>query len=411
MTIRVRTRVCLAIVLAGAVVAWACERAQLLAPTNSTITVSAPTRILPTNGSTEVTAYVLEQAGTPVQNGTTVRFSTSLGRVDPVEVQTRNGLAITTFFAGNNSGVAEIRATSGGATGTTSGTGDGATASDLVRITVGSAAVKAISVRANPASVGSAGGTVDLIASVISTDGGALPGVLVTFNANQGTLGSSTALTNSDGEARTTLTTSQNTTVSATAGLITSSDITVAAVAPPGVTLATAPASPAAGQPVTLTVTPTVASGGAAPRVVVQWGDGTQDDLGTISSARSVAHVYSNPGNFTITVQLTANGETTTASTGVTVGAAPSVTVSASPTSGAFATTTFVFTITPVASANPQNVRIDFGDGTDLSLGAITTPTTVTRRYSAAGQYTVRVTQENQSGSSSAATVVVTATP
>src|SRR5688572_31354586 len=95
----------------------ACDKAQLLAPTQSTITVSAPTRVLPSNGTTPITASVIEQAGTPVQNGTTVRFTTTLGRVDPVEVQTVNGLAITTFFAGPNSGVAEIRANSGAATG------------------------------------------------------------------------------------------------------------------------------------------------------------------------------------------------------------------------------------------------------------------------------------------------------
>ena len=94
------------------VVTSACEKAQLLAPTSSTITVSAQTLLLASGGSTQITAFVLEQSGTPVQNGTTVRFSTTLGRVDPVETQTRNGLAFTMFFAENSSGVAEVRATS-----------------------------------------------------------------------------------------------------------------------------------------------------------------------------------------------------------------------------------------------------------------------------------------------------------
>ena len=44
--------------------------------------------MLPTGGSTEVSASVFEEAGTPVQNGTTVRFSTNLGRVEPAEAQT-----------------------------------------------------------------------------------------------------------------------------------------------------------------------------------------------------------------------------------------------------------------------------------------------------------------------------------
>ena len=47
-------------VVAGLTVA--CDKAQLLAPTNSTISVSAPTRTLPLGGSTEITAYVIESA-------------------------------------------------------------------------------------------------------------------------------------------------------------------------------------------------------------------------------------------------------------------------------------------------------------------------------------------------------------
>src|SRR5687767_8752195 len=149
-----------------AALAAACDKAQLLAPTRSTITLSAPTRVLPSNGTTPITAAVMEQAGTPVQNGTTVRFTTTLGRVDPVEVQTTNGLAITTFFAGPNSGVAEIRANSGAATG-----GEGTTATNAVSITIGAAAVNTVTVRANPSSIGPNGGTVELIATVVGENG------------------------------------------------------------------------------------------------------------------------------------------------------------------------------------------------------------------------------------------------
>jgi PKD repeat protein len=70
-----------------------------------------------------------------------------------------------------------------------------------------------------------------------------------------------------------------------------------------------------------------------------------------------------------------------------------------------------VFTVTPAATANPQNVRIDFGDGSEeVDLGAVTSATTVTRRYSSAGQYTVRVTQTNVNGTTSTAVIVITAT-
>ena len=106
-----------ALLVMTTVVVGGCDKVPLLAPTSSTITVSAPAQVLASGGSAEITAYVLEQSGTPVQNGTTVRFSSTLGRVEPVEAQTTNGLATTMFFADGSSGVAEIRATSGAAGG------------------------------------------------------------------------------------------------------------------------------------------------------------------------------------------------------------------------------------------------------------------------------------------------------
>src|SRR6185295_18340240 len=80
-----------------AVVATGCDKVPLFAPTNSTVTLTAPTRSLPTGGTTQLTATVIESAGTPVQNGTTVHFTTSLGNVSPADAQTTNGVATATF--------------------------------------------------------------------------------------------------------------------------------------------------------------------------------------------------------------------------------------------------------------------------------------------------------------------------
>ena len=50
--------------------------------------------MLPTGGSTQISATVFEPGGTPVQNGTSASaYDQRSGRVDPVEVQTRNGIA------------------------------------------------------------------------------------------------------------------------------------------------------------------------------------------------------------------------------------------------------------------------------------------------------------------------------
>ena len=307
------------------VVIGACDKAQLLAPTMSTITVSAPTQVLASGGSTEITAYVLESSGTPVQNGTTVRFSATLGRVEPVEAQTTNGLATTTFFADSSSGVAEIRATSGAA-----GGGDADT--NVVQVTVGAAAVNTVTLRANPGSVGPTGGAVELIATVIGADGQLLPGVAVVFSTDQGALSTPTVTTDVNGEARTTLTTSQQAVASATAGITTSSSVTVTVRSGPAVTISCAPASGtgncAAVQADTTSNTATViftitksTGSSTLSTVTLNFGDGNSQSLGNLAGGTATStRVYSGPSGstattYTATVQATdINGETSTAS-------------------------------------------------------------------------------------------------
>src|SRR6266496_5189644 len=93
-----------ALLAIAALLTTACDKVPLLAPANSAITLSANSLVVPTNGSTGLTAFVTESSGTPVQNGTTVRFTTTLGTVTPSETQTINGLVVATFQAGTSSG-------------------------------------------------------------------------------------------------------------------------------------------------------------------------------------------------------------------------------------------------------------------------------------------------------------------
>ena len=384
-----------ALIVAAALTA-ACDKAQLLAPTRSTITLSAPTRVLPSNGTTPITAAVIEQAGTPVQNGTTVRFTTTLGHVDPVEVQTVNGLAITTFFAGPNSGKATVSATSGAATG-----GEGN--ANSIEITIGAAAVNTVTVRANPGSVGPNGGTVELIASVVGENGQPVQGVVVTFNADQGSLGSTTAVTNASGEARTTLTTSQQTTVTATAGTKTSSNLTIGARAGPIVSITCAPASgtgncaaiqaSTSNNTATVIFTVTRPSGSSALRsAVIDFGDGTSQALGNLAGGTiTVTHTYSGPTGstsraYTATVLATdINGETQSASTSViiTPRATPTpINVTISATSGTATASgqswTFTANVTGGGESGSGNATIeryewDFGDGEEATTSGATT--------------------------------------
>jgi len=103
------------LILLGAVIVTACDSAPLVAPIASTITVFSTATALAPGGSAEISAIVIEEAGTPVHDGTVVRFDATLGTVNPVEAETRDGVAVTTFTAGTQTGTAQVVATSGGA--------------------------------------------------------------------------------------------------------------------------------------------------------------------------------------------------------------------------------------------------------------------------------------------------------
>lgn len=328
MTMIIRFSLVCGVVLAF--VAAACDTVPLTAPTGSALTITAASSFVPTGGTTEVTAFVIEEGGTPVQNGTTVRFATNLGRMDPVEAQTRNGYAVSTFVAGDSSGIADISATSGGVgtTPPTNGNGNGdppatTSGSSSVRITVGAAAVETIVLAANPGSVPSSGGTVDLLATVASATGRSMSGVLVTFASSEGQLSSPTALTDANGQARTTLTTTRTASVTASAGTKTSAAVTVTRRDPNSVASATVTATPttavpgSGGQTVNFTATVTVTPADAsiqATRFEWDFGDGSS----RTTNGPTTSHVYtSSPKTaktVTVTISLT-NGQTLVAST------------------------------------------------------------------------------------------------
>jgi hypothetical protein len=317
--------------LVAALVTVGCDKVQLTAPATSTITLSSPTRMLPTGGSTELSAQVLEQGGTPVQNGTTVRFSTNLGRVEPVETQTRNGFATTMFFAGDVSGAAEVKAISGGS-------GNGSTAANTaatnaVTILVGAAAVDAVTLRASPGSVPATGGTVTITATVTSVGGtngatavpgGPLGGVPVTFSTTAGTLSGTREVTDGNGEASVRLTTDANATVKAVAGTK-SGEVTIQALNPvptPTITLAAVGGTLANGGLTsfaqTFTFTATVANNTAVGSPVKF--DWTFGDGGSASTnGPSITHAYVEEKKiFTATVTATfQNGSKASASTDV----------------------------------------------------------------------------------------------
>src|SRR5262245_22703470 len=163
--------------LAAMPLTYACDKVPLLAPTGSVISLFAAANTVPLNGDIEVVANVIEQgttstpttpttpgtgtpgtgttgttsttsagAGTPVQNGTLVSFTTTIGRIEPSEARTSNGQVRVRFFAGTQSGTATITAFSGGASG------------KLENLKVGAAGVERVVVSGSPQTGPPAGG-------------------------------------------------------------------------------------------------------------------------------------------------------------------------------------------------------------------------------------------------------------
>jgi hypothetical protein len=119
------------LVILGVAIVTACDSVPLVAPVASTISVFSSATTLAPGGSAEITAIVIEEAGTLVHDGTLVTFTASLGTVEPAEAETRDGVAVTTFTAGSTPGTARVAATSGGAA-------SGPDQPNVIDITIGS---------------------------------------------------------------------------------------------------------------------------------------------------------------------------------------------------------------------------------------------------------------------------------
>jgi len=363
--------------------AVACDQLPLLAPTGSTVVLNTDQVTLVSNGTAQITATVLEASGTPVQNGTLVTFTTTVGQFDLREARTRNGSATVRLNAAGASGVARITASSGGAT------------SEAIEISVGAAAVDTIALSASPATVSPTGGTVTLVATARGAGGQGLSGVPVTFSATAGTVSPTTAVTNTAGEATTTLTTTQATTVTARAG--TKESTAMIALRPASaLTVTSSPANPTTHTAVTFTVAP--ATGAIVRDVTLDFGDGQSANLGTLTGSVTHAHVYTSAGTFAVRVSGTdVSGDPVVGGTTIIVN--PSgLTVSASPNPVVAGSSTSI-TITPSSGAVFSNVLLDFGDGSSQNMGTVSSATSVPHIYTTAGTFTARASSGGVFGS------------
>ena len=308
----------LLVVIAGLSVtlpSLSCDKVPLLAPTGSVITLFATAPTVPSNGSMEIVATVIEQgtastptppangggtgtgtggttatstpgAGTPVHNGTVVTFTTTIGRIEPTEARTDNGQVRVRFHADGQSGTAVITAFSGGASG------------KLENLRVGTAAVERLRLSASPQNLASSGGVADVQARPEDASGNVLPGVTVTFSSDFGSLSSTTAVTDSSGVATTRLTTSRQSIVTARAGGQ-EATLTIGLAERTGIALTPPSTPPNAGQPTSIGVA--VSATANVRDVILDFGDSSRTSLGRLAGSTNVSHTYLDAGTFTVT--------------------------------------------------------------------------------------------------------------
>jgi large repetitive protein len=393
--------------------AAACDKVPLLAPTGTVITLFPTAPSVPLNGEIEIVATVIENgvasappatpgtgtpggtptpatpttttgagAGTPVQNGTLVSFTSSIGRIEPAEARTNNGQVRVRFISTGQSGVATITAFSGGASGR------------LENLRVGAAAAERLTVSAAPQTLPPNGGTTTISARVEDVSGSPVPGIPVQFTSDTATLSSSSATTDETGTARITAAISRTAKVTASAAGKTA-ELTVNLNPRTGVTLA-APATPvSAGVPATFTVG--VGATANVTDVTINFGDGTSRSLGALSGSTTIQHTYNREGSYPVSATATeASGFTERVSTSVTIlpGQPPAVTITASNNNPAPGETV-IFTAT-VTGATSTILRYEWNFGrAAVPPTASTTGNRATASYLSSGTsiITVRVIQ------------------
>lgn len=385
-----------------AAAAGACDKMPLTAPAGTVITLVSTTNVLPINGSTEVVAVLIENgttgtgtaatgsAGTPVHNGTVVIFTTSLGTIEPSEARTHNGRVTVKLTADGRSGTATISAFSGAATKT-------------LDIKIGAAAAERVALTAAPTSVPANGGTTELSARVEDASGNPLYGVPVAFTTTAGNLTAGSALTNENGIARVSLSTTAQATVTASAGGKVGT-VTISVRSRSTITLTAPAGSVFVGAAASFTVTPGTAV--ALTGVTINYGDGHSDSLGAISGSTSAVHFYEDDGVFQVTVRGTdVDGGVAEASGGVAV--TPfTFSASASPATGLLGTV-FSFTVSGIPTTVPiDHYEWSLGDGTlrDTDTGS------TTHEYLTRGTKTITVTVVPLYGDRQTATFQVSVT-
>ncbi len=291
------------LVLAALAVPVACSEGTPVAPTGTILRVSAyPTQIGKIGRST-ITVSAYRSTGNPVNPGTEIRLSSTLGTIDPVAYTSDSGQATAVLQGTGRVGTATVSAFSGGVDPVT------------IDIAIGELAAS-MSFQVTPSSVAETGGVLELLALVRDDVSQPLAGAQVNFRSEVGTLASGGRFitTDADGEARDTLTVT-----AADLQLIGDDNFEVTAeVGGAGgsiisrtfqVGIQRSPQASFSFQRAGLVVTFTDTSSGNPTSWQWDFGDGTP-----ISSQQNPVHAYSAPGTYVVTLSARNSIGTSTAS-------------------------------------------------------------------------------------------------
>jgi trimeric autotransporter adhesin len=98
--------------LAAVSLATACQK-SVVAPGQSKITLASANSVISVDGSTTITATVLDSSGNAVQDATLVNFETTLGTMQPAQSRTKQAHATSVLTGARQPGTASVIALSG----------------------------------------------------------------------------------------------------------------------------------------------------------------------------------------------------------------------------------------------------------------------------------------------------------
>jgi hypothetical protein len=194
-----------ALVLLPLLLAAGCDKASPVAPSGTTLSISANPSTVSLNGTSTITVIGRQPNGNPLNPGTEIIFSVDKGSIDPIATIQNGGIATATYHADARSGAARITASTGGSSGGgTSGGGGTTSASVDVQVGLSSGDKPTVIVSASPSNV-PVGGTATVTVIGRNADGSPAVGQTVILTTSLGSFTTPKPVTGSDGTATSTL--------------------------------------------------------------------------------------------------------------------------------------------------------------------------------------------------------------